>query len=252
MKAVIFNNKKTIVYGCNTIYYSLFYCDRKTMEIAVHPDSSVIIKAPTNSNVSLIEKKLNKKARWIVKQINYFKQFNPKTPKRCYVNGESHFYLGRQYRLKLIEDVNTSIKLSQGLFLISFRGVPTSEMAEKLLDKWYLEKAQSQFKESLDHCWQKFSNFNFGKPNLRIKRMQKRWGSLSKEGVITLNTNLIKAPRECINYVVSHELCHLKYHNHSPEFYKLLEHIIPNWEKIKHKLKIKCGLVYAYEVFDYA
>jgi len=76
------------------------------------------------------------------------------------------------------------------------------------------------------------------KPALSIKKMQKRWGSLSKKGVVTLNTDLVKAPKECIDYVVTHELCHLIHHNHSPEFYKLLESAIPQWEEIKHKLEL--------------
>jgi predicted metal-dependent hydrolase len=68
--------------------------------------------------------------------------------------------------------------------------------------------------------------------------MKKRWGSLSDKGTVTLNTNLIKAPKECIDYVVTHELCHLKYHDHSSEFYKLLDSVIPEWKKIKHKLEL--------------
>jgi predicted metal-dependent hydrolase len=75
-------------------------------------------------------------------------------------------------------------------------------------------------------------------PKLSMKRMQKRWGSLSDKGTVTLNIDLIRAPKECIDYVVTHELCHLKYHDHSPEFYKLLDAVLPGWEKIKHKLEL--------------
>jgi len=238
MEAAIHNDKRSLVYGRKTIDYSLFYCDRKTMEIAVHPDSTVIVKAPIDSDISLIEKKLNKRGRWIFRQLNYFRQFNPKTPDRCYVNGETHLYLGKQYRLKLTEGSENSVKLVRGFFYITCRDTPSPAIAKKLLHKWYLEKAARQFKESMDRCWQKFSNFDFSKPNLSIKRMQKRWGSLSEKGTVTLNTDLIRAPKECIEYVVTHELCHLKYRNHSPEFYKLLDSVIPGWEKIKHRLEL--------------
>ncbi|MDH3347165.1 MAG: M48 family metallopeptidase, partial [Desulfobulbaceae bacterium] len=103
METLIHNNKHSVVYGRKTIDFSLLYCDRKSMEIAVHPDSTVIVKAPVQSDITLIEKKIIKRARWILRQLNYFKQFNPKTPDRCYVNGETHLYLGKQYRLKLTE-----------------------------------------------------------------------------------------------------------------------------------------------------
>ncbi|NIA19261.1 MAG: DUF45 domain-containing protein [Xanthomonadaceae bacterium] len=238
MEAAIHNNKRSLVYGRKTIDYSLFYCDRRTMEIAVHPDSTVIVKAPIDSEISLIAKNINKRARWILRQLNYFRQFNPKTPDRCYVNGETHLYLGKQYRLKLTEGSENSVKLARGFFHITTRGSPTPEIAKKLLNKWYLEKSQIQFKGSMDRCWQKFNSFDSGKPNLSIKRMQKRWGSLSDKGTVTLNTELVRAPKECIDYVVTHELCHLKYHDHSPEFYKLLVSVIPGWEKIKHKLEL--------------
>lgn len=225
-----------VVYGRKTIDFSLFYCDRKTMEIAVHPDSTVIVKAPAGLDISLIEKKIIKRARWIIRQLNYFKQFNPKTPDRCYVNGETHLYLGKQYRLKLVEGTENFVKLSRGFFHITCRNVPTPETAKKLLNQWYAEKARLQFAESMDRCWQKFNSL--GKPKILIKRMQKRWGSLSDKGTVTLNTDLIRAPKECIDYVVTHELCYLKYNNHGPEFYKLLNSVIPGWEKIKHKLEL--------------
>jgi len=168
--------------------------------------------------------------------LNYFKQFNPKTPDRCYVSGETHLYLGKQYRLKLSEGPENSVKLSRGFFHITCRNEATPYIAKKLLNQWYSKKAQLQFAESMDRCWQKF--IGIGKPKLSIKRMQKRWGSLSDKGTVTLNTDLIRAPKECIDYVVTHELCHLKYNNHGPEFYKLLDSVIPGWEKIKHKLEL--------------
>jgi hypothetical protein len=238
MEALIHNNKHSVVYGRKTIDFSLLYCDRKTMEIAVHPDSTVIVKAPAQSDITLIEKKIIKRARWILRQLNYFKQFNPKTPDRCYVNGETHLYLGKQYRLKLAEGTENSVKLSRGFFHITCRNEPTPSATKKLLNQWYSEKAQLQFAESMDRCWQKFNGLGIDQPKLSIKRMQKRWGSLSDKGTVTLNTDLIRAPKECIDYVVTHELCHLKFHDHSPEFYKLLDSVIPGWEKIKHKLEL--------------
>jgi predicted metal-dependent hydrolase len=232
------HNKCSVVYGKKTIDFNLLFCERKTMEIAVHPDSSVIVKAPVHSDIELIENKIIKRARWILRQQKYFRQFNSKTPARSYVNGETHLYLGKQYRLKVAEGPENSVKLSRGFFYITCRNAPTPDVARRLLNQWYMEKAKLQFAESLDRCWQKFDHLEFEKPNLSVKRMQKRWGSLSNKGMLTLNTSLIKAPKECIDYVVMHELCHLKHHNHSPEFYKLLDAVVPGWEKIKHKLEL--------------
>ena len=238
MEALRHSGRYSVIYGGKTIDFSLFYCDRNTMEIAVHPDSTVIVKAPVQSNLAIIEKKIIKRARWIIRQQNYFKQFNPKTPERCYVNGESHLYLGKQYRLKLAEGPENSVKLSRGFFHITCRSEPTPDIAKKFLTQWYSEKAQLQLSESMNRCWQKFKGIDIEKPTLSIKRMKKRWGSLSEKGTVTLNTDLIRASKECIDYVVTHELCHLKYPNHSTESYNLLDAVNPGWEKIKHKLEL--------------
>ncbi|MEZ5471669.1 MAG: SprT family zinc-dependent metalloprotease [Marinicella sp.] len=238
MDALIPINKHSVVYGRKTIDFSLLYCDRKTMEIAVHPDSTVIVKAPVQSDIALIEKKIMKRARWILRQVNYFKQFIPRTTSRCFVTGETHLYLGKQYRLRISEGIDNSVKLCHGIFHIYTKSEPNPTIAKKLLNQWYLEKAIIQFTHSMNRCWPKFSDLGFEKPKLTIKRMQKRWGSLSAKGTITLNTDLIRAPIECIDYVVIHELCHLKFNDHSPEFYNLLGLILQDWENIKHKLEI--------------
>jgi predicted metal-dependent hydrolase len=231
-------NNPSFVYGNNAIDYTLLYCERKSMEIAVHPDCSVVVKAPTGSDIVLIKKKISKRARWILQQQNYFRQFTPKTPERCYVNGETHLYLGKHYRLKIVQGDENCVKLSRGFFHVTLRDEPNPERAKKLLSKWYVAKASLQFNESLDRCWPRFTRFALPKPAITIKRMQRRWGSLSDKGTVTLNTNLVKAPKECIDYVVTHELCHLKHPDHSSEFYKLLDTVIPGWEKVKHKLEL--------------
>ncbi len=167
----------SFVYGRNAIDYNLFYCERRSMEIAVHPDCTVVVKAPAGSGISLIEKKIIKRARWILQQQNYFRQFTPKTPDRCYVNGETHLYLGKQYRLKIAQGDENSVKLSRGFFHITLREEPNPERAKKLLSKWYSEKASRQFNDSLERCWPRFTRFAFPKPTISIMRMQKRWGS---------------------------------------------------------------------------
>ncbi|MCF4152695.1 M48 family metallopeptidase [Dethiosulfovibrio sp. F2B] len=238
MEGLSNSDKRSVVYGQKNINFRLLYCDRKTMEIAVHPDSTVVVKVPIQSDITLIEKKIINRASWILRQMSYFKQFNPRTPERCYVNGETHLYLGKQYRLKLSTGVGSSVKLSRGFFNVTCIGEPTPSVVKRLLNQWYSEKAQIQFVESLDRCWANFRGLAVEKPKLSIRKMKKRWGSLSVKGTMTLNSDLIRAPKECIDYVVMHELCHLKYHDHSPEFYSLLDSLVPGWEKIKHRLEL--------------
>lgn len=228
---------RSIEYGSKSIGYKLVRSDRKTMEIAVHPDCSVVVKAPVDSDIVLIENKVGKRARWILRQIDYFRQFHPRTPARCNLNGETHHYLGRQYRLRAELGPKDSVKLTRGFFQVTYRPDSGPDSVGKLLSQWYMEKARQQFLESLDRCWGRIDGDPSVRPRIQIRRMRRRWGSLSEKDTITLNSELIKAPRECLDYVVMHELCHLKIRNHCAEFYSLLESVVPDWKVIKHRLE---------------
>ena len=227
----------TINYGKTEIDYELLMMDRRTLEIAVHPDKSVVIKAPASSSLEAIEEKVRKRARWIKRQIAYFKQFDPRTPERRYVGGESHLYLGRKYRLKIEKSKQDNVLLKNGYFYIQCTGRKSSRI-EGLLDAWYRQRAEIHLVQVFNDCWENFKKGEIEKPTLRLQKLRKRWGSLSPKGQLTLNLNLIKTPKECIEYVVIHELCHLLHHNHGPDFYKLLERTMPDWMKRKHKLEM--------------
>jgi len=231
-------NLDAIAYGGKEIIFHVQVSDRKTMEIAVHPDRKVVVKVPKGTTEEDIRGRVYRRARWITKQINYFQQFHPRTPHRKYVSGETHLYLGRQYRLKISTGENISVKLARGFIFIACRSEPNPNKVRLLLDEWYLERARAKYTESLSRCYPDFQRMGFALPTIHIRRMKTRWGSLSSKGTLTLNRNLIRAPRDCIDYVVAHELCHLKYKDHSKGFYRLLEQVMPEWERRKHRLEL--------------
>lgn len=237
MTAARQDGKHQLAYGTRIIEYNLLYRDRKTMEIAVHPDADVIIKAPRDFDFAFIENKILKRAGWILRKQNYFRSLNPRTPPRHYVGGETHLYLGRQYRLKLIKAEEESVKLSKGYLYITHKNKSSPSLIKALLQEWYTDKAKLQFAECMNRSWKKFEKYGYKRPSLRIRWMKRRWGSLTAKNIATLNTDLIRTPKQCIEYVIIHELCHLKHRNHGPEFYKLLASILPNWKKLKTDLE---------------
>jgi len=231
-------NLDAIAYGGKEIIFHLQVSDRKTMEIAVHPDGRVVVKAPKGASVDDIRGRVYRRARWIRKQVSYFQQFYPRTPHRLFVSGETHLYLGRQYRLKVFAGDDGAVKLARGLIFVTCRSKPNPSKVQLLLDDWYLERAWIKYAESLSRCFPDFQRMGYAQPTIHVRRMKTRWGSLSTKGTLTLNRDLIRAPRDCIDYVISHELCHLKYKNHSKEFYRLLEQVMPEWERRKHRLEL--------------
>lgn len=231
-------SQDAIVYGGKEIVFHVRESDRKTLEIAVHPDSGVVVTAPRDTPADDIRGRVYRRARWITKQISYFRQFQPRTPQRRYVSGETHLYLGRQYRLKVTAGNSPAVKLMRGFIFVTCCGKPDRNKVWALLDKWYLERARIKYAESLDRCIPGFSRMRYVYPTIHIRRMKTRWGSLSSKGMLTLNRELIRAPRDCIDYVVTHELCHIKYKDHSRAFYRLLEQAMPDWERKKHRLEL--------------
>ena len=229
--------RRQLNYGDSGISYVLQFTDRKSLEIFVYPDGAVVVKAPMIAALADVEAKIKKRARWIRKQLRYFAQFEPRMPPRQFVGGESHLYLGRSYRLKITSSDNDQVLLKGKFFLISTTDTRAKHIAG-LLQAWYLDKAAQYFAKVFDNCWIGFQKHGASKPTLRIAHMKNRWGSLSRNATLTLNPELIKAPRECIEYVVIHELCHLLHYNHGPEFQHLLERSLPDWMKRKHKLEM--------------
>ncbi len=227
---------RTIACGKTGITYELLLADRKSLEIAVHPDKRVVVKAPRTAGMDAIEQKVQKRVRWIKRQIAYFAQFDPRTPERRCVGGESHLHLGRKYRLRIEKAGRDRVLLKNGRFHIECVDERPAHV-QRLLDAWRRRQANVRLRQVFDACWDSFRESGFDKPALRLQKMEKRWGSLSPGGRLTLNPRLLQAPRECIEYVIIHELCHLAHHDHGPGFRKMLDRTMPDWARRKHRLE---------------
>ncbi|MBE0392155.1 M48 family metallopeptidase [Flavobacterium sp. PL002] len=225
-----------IQYGTKQITFSIANRKRKSIAVEVHPDTSVQIKAPLDCRLEDIKRIVSKRSKWIITQQKFFEQFLPETPKREYVPGETHSYLGRKYMLKVIESEENKVKL-QGGYLVAYSQDSTEENIKHLLTEWYYKRATKVFAKVYDEAFQKFNQYNIPKPEMQIKRMKNRWGSYTSSGNILINPELIKASSICIDYVFTHELCHFIERNHSKRFYNLLEKIAPDWQRWKLKLE---------------
>lgn len=225
-----------IEFGRESICYEVqFFASRRTLGIEVHPDQRVVVRAPTGCSTDVIAERVQKRASWISRQIADFQRYNPRTPQRQYLSGETHLHLGRQYRLKVISGDVASVKLSRGYLTVTVSGVPDRERVRTMLHRWNLERAKDVFEEVLIKT---LTRSNIAQhPRIIVRAMQSRWGSLSRAGTMTLNSQLIRAPRACIEYVITHELCHLTHRDHDASFYRMLGQLMPDWEKRKQRLE---------------
>ena len=199
----------------------------------------MVVVVPIEATDEFIEASLTKKAGWIWQHLQDFaNQKNDVLPRR-YVSGETQFYLGRRYVLKVMinPEQPEAVKLYRGKLTVNLTDEPEDKAAKvkKLLDAWYQQKAKVVFHERLLTMLPK-ADWVQGTPSFRLLSMKKQWGSCSTQGNLVLNPHLIKAPKECIDYVILHELCHIAEHNHSDKFWRLLTQVMPNWKAVKTQL----------------
>ena len=143
------SSRGSVAYGKGNIEFSFFHVDRKTLEIAVHPNQTVVIKAPLGIDDEAIRTRVARRAGWIIRQRDFFRQFDPRTPARSYVGGETHLYLGRNYRLKIGSGKLEAVKLTRGYFEMGVKGDVSPEKVKDLLEKWYRDRAAGSSAKAL-------------------------------------------------------------------------------------------------------
>jgi predicted metal-dependent hydrolase len=225
-------------YGGGEIPFRISQGERSKLIINVFPDMRVEVLAPVSKPLDAILARVDRRAQWIVKQWRYFEQYQPTQPERRFVSGETHVYLGRQYRLKVAKAPVSNVKLIGRHFRVQHSDPGDSSAISGVLRDWYVRHALALFTARADHWLSECRVLSRPeRPKLLVRPMTRRWGSCSKKGTITLNVDLVKVPLTYIDYVIVHELCHMKIHNHSPAFYRLLTRCMPDWKQRKERLE---------------
>lgn len=242
---------QTLKYGDNSIPYEVSIRPGLAGKIAihVHPDGTVEVDAPEKTTAAAIRTAVRKRARWITSHLEKIHERQRDVLPRHYVSGESHFYLGRRYLLKVIDltpnQVNDGtrpcVKLKGGQLQVSV-DMRDADYIKKLVTEWYRAHARNHFERRLTVLSERVSWVGKMLPTIKLINMKKNWGSCSPTGSLVLNPHLVKAPSECIDYVILHELCHLKEHNHSKRFFRLMDRVCQNWPEAKRRLDDKSEL----------
>lgn len=212
--------------------------DRRVPRVAIHvePNGRVLVDAPSGATPASVLAAVRKRSRWISRHVAAARERHGGVQGREYVSGESLLYLGRRYRLKVVVEPSAPVHATvRGAYLVVTAPQRSAELIRDGLDAWYRQRARDVLARRLEAVaatlrWVR------SVPEMRLRNMTVQWGSCSPAGRITLNPMLVKAPRECIDYVMLHELVHLLHHNHSPAFYRTLNRHMPAWPALKQKL----------------
>ncbi|MFT8897134.1 MAG: SprT family zinc-dependent metalloprotease [Acetobacter sp.] len=236
---------RVLTYGGEQIRVALLPRSRPgtVLRIKVHPDLTVQAVVPDGTSDADLERALQRKTRWIWQKLRDFRTVQEHATPREYVSGESHFYLGRRHLLKVHHqpDAPETVRMLRGRLEVSVQERHALRI-QKLLELWYFSRAQDVFHNRLDALLPS-ALWVAEPPALKLQVMRTQWGNCSPGGVVTLNPHLVKAPRDCIDYVILHELCHLKEHNHGAAFWQLLGRVMPDWERHKVRLDGMAELV---------
>ena len=217
--------------------YDLRRSDRMTLEISVHPDGRVAVTAPHDTDLEKIEAKVRKRAPWIERNVREVERLPQPQAPRQWVSGETHRYLGRQYRLQVAISEKPSVNLKGAFFHVLVPDKTDVDAIREVMEAWYRNHARPIFEQRLSLCLQASKPFlGIERVDLVVRKMKSRWGSCTPTGRIVLNLDLIQTPVQCIDYIIMHELCHLAVMDHSAKFWSLLSKCMPDWEKRRQAL----------------
>lgn len=206
---------------------------RRTISISINRHGSVVIRTPKRISQAKVLEIVALKKQWILKKIAQISTTISKNINEDYKTSEILRFLGENYQIEFQQYTTNSVAFQNGQLCVKSK----KERDFSVIEKWLVGEALKVFSQRLSHNFAIFSQkleYNF--PILKIRKMKSRWGSMLSGravGVMTLNLNLIHKPIECIDYVIMHELCHLKFPNHSGDFYNLQQSFVPNWRELK-------------------
>lgn len=203
---------------------------RKTLALVVQTDGRLVVRAPLRTSQKIIEAFVSSKAEWIEKSRQSQLARQKFFPKRNFTPGELFWYLGKQYPLQLVPSQRPTLQFKLAFAL----DMKSAALAKKRFENWYREQARLFLTERLQYF---ASLFNLHYEQIRITSARTRWGSCSGRGTISFTWRLIMAPPEIIDYVVLHELAHTVHHNHSQQFWQLVQSMQPDYAAKRKWLK---------------
>jgi len=228
-----------VQFGRTAIPYTIHRGRRhKTVAIGVDPIEGVRVGAPKNTPVGKLDEIVHRKARWIIDRRRRHEDLPPPPSPREFVSGETFLYLGRQYRLKLERgkaNGRAGVRLIGGhLHVPVHHGAPRAAEVREQLVAWYRAHADQRLPERVA-VWA--PSLGLEPSAVLIRDQRKRWGSADARGNVRFNWRVVQAPMRLVDYVVAHELVHLRYPDHTRDFWAALGQVMSDYEERREALR---------------
>jgi len=226
-----------IPWGDSGLRFTLVRSARKTLRIAVAPNGRVCVSAPVAATDDEVCQRVARRGGWISRQLRQFDHWRPKTPPRQYLSGETHLFLGRQYRLHVTSEGAPDVRLDGDRLVLAVHEEGSFTHRRTVLQRWYALQSRRIFPQRLDVAVPPFLRVGVAKPRLIIRVLARRWGSYTAAGNLVLNRDLVRASPHLIDYVVTHELAHAVHPDHGSDWQDLVTRTMPDWRERKRQLE---------------
>jgi hypothetical protein len=202
---------------------------RRTIALEVTPQATLVVRAPYRVSQGYIEQMIREKGAWIQKKMAEMKR-RPQAAAHAYGEGEVFWFLGRAYPLHIVDDGSVAITRTDRL------NVPRTLLPDihRQIKCWYGAEAE---KEIHARCMYFSMMTGYSPASLRITDARQRWGSCTYKGGLNFSWRLVQAPLEIVDYVIVHELVHLRQHDHSKKFWAKVEELMPDYERRRNWLR---------------
>lgn len=218
---------------------------RRRIHLELSDVGGLRVVAPRRMSRRDIHRALQDNGAWVARFLDGARARQEELPRLRYVDGERHLFLGQRYPIEVRTHTGRRRHVEWVGERIRMR-IPAPADSARVKDQllhWYREQAAAEFGQRLETVCAGAEWTGGQPPPLRLRRMTASWGTCSAEGVVTLNPLLLRAPPHCIDYVIAHEVCHLREHNHGPGFYALQSRLCPDWRAARRHLQER-GYVY--------
>jgi predicted metal-dependent hydrolase len=220
------------------IKYKIIYSGRRSLAISIGPAYGVIVRAPFRTSLKAIENLVGSKTGWINKHLESYRSSVNINNIKDYDDGAETLLYGRMHRIKITASDQNNVQLDgDDTIKVGLKNLSDKEIVGQMLEKWYKFIAEGLFRRRFNEILLKYKDFNFRPSGFSVKVLKRRWGSCSSKGMITVSSELVKLDDIYLEYVILHELCHLRHHNHGKEFYNLLTEVFPEWKKRRSELR---------------
>lgn len=206
---------------------------RTRVMLSYHPDGILFVDSPEGTTERTLRILIYRSEDWLRREIRRFRRGDHIVYPSSYVSGTTLYLLGNPMKLMVRESKSPKVSQKNGKIWVSS---PSHTSIQSVVHEWYREMASVVLGESVCRMCATTS-LHESVPNWRHRYMSSRWGSCSSHGSMRLNTHLVKVPRDSIDMVVLHELCHFRQLNHGPEFYSLMDRYMPDWQQHDRTLR---------------